>query len=127
MVFLMVQILLVDDVYTARSLIERVLSRVGGYEVRSVGSGTEALAAALAAPPALIILDVSMPSMDGPTTLASLRTHGLRCPVLAYTARKEQQPGEFIAQGFSAYVSKDGNLSDLLAAVRAVLGRSEHL
>lgn len=118
----MVQILLVDDVYTARSLIERVLSRVGGYQVRSVGSGTEAVVAALVTPPALIILDVSMPGMDGPTTLATLRAHGLSCPVLAYTARKEQQPGEFIAQGFSAYVSKDGNLSDLLAAVRVALG-----
>lgn len=118
----MVQILLVDDVYTARSLIERVLSRVGGYEVRSVGSGAEAVVAALVAPPALIILDISMPGMDGPTTLATLRAHGLSCPVLAYTARKEQQPGEFIAQGFSAYVAKDGNLSDLLAAVRSALG-----
>lgn len=119
----MAQILLVDDVYTARSLIERVLSRVGGYTVHSVGSGAEAVAAAVAAPPDLIILDVSMAVMDGPTTLHILRARGISCPILAYTARNEQIPGEFSGQGFSAYVSKNGNLSDLLAAVRTALGQ----
>lgn len=119
----MAQILLVDDVYTARSLIERVLSRVGGYEVSAVGSGAEAVAAAVTAPPDLIILDVSMAEMDGPTTLRTLRAQGISCPVLAYTARKEQVPDEFVCQGFDAYVPKDGNLSDLLAAVRNALGR----
>lgn len=119
----MARVLLVDDVYTARSMVERVLARVGGYEVQAVGSGEEALAATAAAPPDVVILDISMAGMDGPTTLHALRAQGVACPVLAYTARTERVSGEFVAQGFDAYISKNGNLSDLLAAVREVLAR----
>ncbi|MFV9505776.1 MAG: response regulator [Oscillochloridaceae bacterium umkhey_bin13] len=118
---LMARVLLVDDVYTARSMIERVLARVGGYEVQSVGSGAEAITAALATPPDIIVLDISMAGMDGIDTLQALRHNGLVCPILAYTARTERTPGEFVAQGFDAYVSKNGNLSDLLATVREQL------
>lgn len=119
----MARVLLVDDVYTARSMIERVLSRVGGYEVQSVGSGADAVAAAVATPFDVIVLDISMAGMDGIATLQELRNRGLTCPVLAYTARTERTPGEFVAQGFDAYVSKNGNLSDLLATVREQLAK----
>ncbi|NTU77781.1 MAG: response regulator [Chloroflexales bacterium] len=118
----MARVLLVDDVYTARSMVERVLSRVGGYEVRSVGSGAEAVAVALATPPDVIILDISMAGMDGPTTLRELRARGVTCPIVAYTARSERRPGEFVAQGFDAYISKNGNLGDLLTRVREIVG-----
>lgn len=119
----MAKILLVDDVYTARSMVERVLVRVGGYEVQAVGSGREALAAASAVPPDVIILDISMADMDGPTTLRELRARGVSCPVLAYTARTERVPGEFVGQGFHAYISKNGNLGDLLTTVREIVGK----
>ena len=117
----MTKILLVDDVYTARSMTERVLRHVGRYDVRSVGSGAEALEAATSDKPDLVVLDISMASMDGITTLHELRARNIRCPVVAYTARTEQTPGEFVEQGFSAYVSKNGNLSNLLATVREML------
>lgn len=104
-------------------MVERVLARVGGYEVRSVGSGEEALTAAVASPPDIIVLDISMAGMDGPTTLRGLRAAGVACPVVAYTARTERLAGEFVAQGFDAYVSKNGNLGDLLTTVRELLAR----
>lgn len=116
-------VLLVDDVYTARSMVERVLARVGGYAVQTVSSGEEAVEMAVAEPPELIILDISMASMDGLTTLRQLRARGVTCPVLAYTARAEHTPGEFVGQGFDAYVSKNGNLGDLLTTVRELVGR----
>lgn len=118
----MARVLLVDDVYTARSMVERVLSRVGGYEVQSVGSGAEALAASLAQPPDVIILDISMAGMDGVTTLRELRAQGVVCPIVAYTARTERRPGEFVSQGFDAYIAKNGNLGDLLTRVREIVG-----
>lgn len=118
----MARVLLVDDVYTARSMIERVLSRVGGYEVQSVGSGAEAVAAALALPPDVIVLDISMAGMDGLRTLQELRAQGVGCPIVAYTARNERRVGEFVSQGFDAYISKNGNLSDLLTRVREIVG-----
>ena len=119
----MAKILLVDDVYTARSMIERVLRHVGRYEVQSVGSGQEALAQAETDPPDIIVLDISMAGMDGLRTLRELRAKGIYCPVVAYTARAERSAGEFVSQGFSAYVSKNGNLSGLLTTVRELIGR----
>jgi two-component system OmpR family response regulator len=119
----MTRILLVDDVFTARSLTERVLRHVGHYEVQTVGSGPEAIDAALADPPDVIVLDISMAHMDGITTLHELRAKAITCPVIAYTARAEQKQGEFVAQGFNAYVPKTGNLGDLLDALWNVLAK----
>ena len=118
----MPKILLVDDVYMARSMAERMLTHVGRYKVHSVASGTEAIEAALAGVPDLIILDISMADMDGITVLRELRARGVACPVIAFTARTEKAPGEFKNHGFNAYVSKTGDLSSLLETVRAVLG-----
>jgi two-component system OmpR family response regulator len=117
----MTRILLVDDVFIARSMAERVLKHVGGYSVQSVGSGKEAIEVAQTNPPDLIVLDISMAQMDGITALRELRQHGVGCPVIAFTARVERTPGEFVSQGFSAYASKTGDLKDLLNTVRGVL------
>ena len=117
----MSKILLVDDVYMACSMAERVLTHVGRYKVHSVASGAEAIEAALADAPDLIILDISMAGMDGITALHELRARGLTCPAIAFTARTEKTPGEFKNHGFNAYVSKTGDLSSLLETVRAVL------
>ncbi len=120
----MATILLVDDVYTARSLLERVLRLVGRYEVVAVGSGEEAVRVALETAPDLVVLDVMMTGLDGFATLKALRAYGITCPVLAYTARSEQVPGEFVKGGFSAYLQKDGDLGSLLTTVRELLGKS---
>jgi two-component system OmpR family response regulator len=117
----MTRILLVDDVMMARSMSERVLRHVGGYEVQSVSTGAEAVEAAHFSQPDLIILDISMGEMDGIATLRELRERGVDCPVIAFTARVERTPGEFAAQGFSAYASKTGDLRGLLDTVRSVL------
>jgi two-component system OmpR family response regulator len=117
----MPNILLVDDVYMARSMAERVLKHVGRHVVRSVASGAEAIEAALAEAPDLVILDISMAGMDGITVLHELRERGIACPAIAFTARTEKTPGEFKNHGFNAYVSKTGDLSSLLETVRTVL------
>lgn len=119
----MTKILLVDDVYTARSMVERVLRHVGRYEVQSVGNGADAVSAATSEPPDVVVLDISMADMDGVATLQELRANGVGCPVVAYTARNERVAGEFVAQGFDAYVSKNGNLSDLLSKIRELLAK----
>ena len=122
----MYKILLVDDVFMARSMAERVLKHVGRYSIRSVASGPEAIEAALADTPDLIILDISMAGMDGVTTLHELRQRSVACPAIAFTARTERTPGEFKNHGFNAYVSKTGDLSSLLETVRAVLSSRAH-
>jgi CheY-like chemotaxis protein len=118
----MAKILLVDDVYTARSMIERVLTHVGRHEVLSVGNGEEALVVAAKSRPDLVVLDISMAGMDGLVTLRELRALGLISPVVAYTARSERTQGEFVAMGFTAYVQKNGNLTNLLTTIREIVG-----
>ena len=72
------RILVVDDDDDVRRLAVMALARVGGYEVTSVPSGAECLAALADGLPDAIVLDVMMPGMDGPTTLHALQDHPTR-------------------------------------------------
>ncbi len=67
------RILYVEDEPDIRTVAQMALEAVGGFEVLAYGSGREAVAAAPTAAADLILLDVMMPGMDGPSTLAALR------------------------------------------------------
>jgi two-component system OmpR family response regulator len=67
------RILYVEDEEDIRMVGEMSLVEVGGFEVCACASGPDALAAAAAFAPDLILLDVMMPGMDGPTVLRALR------------------------------------------------------
>jgi len=73
------RILSVEDEPDIQAIIKMCLEAHGGFEVMSCGSGPEALSAAEKFNPDLFLLDVMMPGMDGPATLAELQ----RNPVLA--------------------------------------------
>lgn len=81
-------ILVVDDEQDIRRLATLSLTRVGGFTVSEAGSGSECLAALTGPLPDLVILDVMMPVMDGPTTLAAIRDdpHTRSVPVVFLTA-----------------------------------------
>lgn len=83
------QILLVDDDADIRTIGEMALASVGGFDVRVVGSGRAALEDAKEHRPDVILLDVMMPGLDGPATLAKLREDKeLRdIPVIFMTAK----------------------------------------
>lgn len=82
------RILVVDDDADVRRLAVMSLARVGGHEVRSVGSGAECLEELEAERPDVVVLDVMMPVMDGPATLAAIRDSGAThdVPVVFLTA-----------------------------------------
>lgn len=67
------RILYVEDEEDIRMVGEMSLVDVGGFEVRACASGPEAIGAAAAFAPDLILLDVMMPGMDGPSVLRALR------------------------------------------------------
>ncbi len=67
------KILIVDDEHDVCTMARFVLEKIGNFEVNVCGSGSEALAAAQKLNPDLILLDVMMPEMDGPTTLKTLK------------------------------------------------------
>jgi two-component system OmpR family response regulator len=67
------RILYVEDEPDIQAIARFSLEKVGGFEVQSCSSGEEALRAVESFLPDLILLDVMMPRMDGPTLLAELR------------------------------------------------------
>ena len=85
------KVLLIDDEPDLRRLAEVSLSAVGGWAVTSCRSGAEGVEEALREPPALILLDVQMPGLDGPQTLTALRSHPslAQVPVLFLTATSD--------------------------------------
>ena len=80
------RLLLVEDDPTMRTTLERALTR-RGMLVTAVGDGREALAQWIAHPPHAMVLDLSLPGMDGLQVLQAGRQRGLRTPVLILTAR----------------------------------------
>lgn len=83
------RILFVEDEADIRTVAKMALEVVGGFEVQACASGAEALAAAPQANADLLLLDVMMPGMDGPSTLAALRRlpATARTPVIFMTAK----------------------------------------
>ena len=88
------RILYAEDEDDIRAIAEMALKAVGGFEVVACRSGREALDAAPGARADLILLDVMMPGLDGPSTLAQLRSLPATAttPVVFMTAKV--QPAE---------------------------------
>ena len=93
------RILVVDDEPDIRKVVERSLARDPTFTIRCCASGEAALAEAADWAPHLILLDVMMPRMDGPTTLARLRTNPATAgiPVVFLTARARSEELEYVA------------------------------
>jgi CheY-like chemotaxis protein len=84
------RLLLVDDAEDIRVIARMSLERVGGWDVVSAAGGSEALRALREEGPFdAVLLDVMMPGMDGPATLARMREGGLAAdvPVVFLTAK----------------------------------------
>lgn len=101
------RIAVVEDNADNRLLVSALLGDL--YDVQEFTSGTDALAAVPADPPALMLLDVSLPGMDGVEVLRRLRATpaGAHLPVIALTAHAMRGDRErLLAAGFDDYVSK---------------------
>ncbi len=83
------RILYVEDEPDIRAVAQMALEAVGGFSVIACASGSEALAAAPTAAADLLLLDVMMPGMDGPSTLKALRDMPATAntPVIFMTAK----------------------------------------
>jgi CheY-like chemotaxis protein len=117
------RILYIDDEADIREVAAMALELNPEFEVRTGGSGAEALTMARNWRPDLIMLDVMMPGMDGPTTLASLREDSLTrdIPVIFITARTQAREVQgFRALGAIGVLAKPFDPMDLAAEVRGI-------
>ena len=67
------RVLIVDDDESLREIAALSMGAVGGHNVVTASSGAEALASAASEPPDVILLDVMMPGLNGPDTVARLQ------------------------------------------------------
>lgn len=103
------RILYVDDEADIREIAAISLALDDSFEVRTCASGSEALRVAPEWQPALILLDVMMPGMDGPNTLAALRTEPRTAdiPVVFITARTQSyEVQRFLSLGAAGVIAK---------------------
>lgn len=107
-------ILIADDDPTIRALLTEVLEDEG-YSVRAYNDGFDALCAARAAAPTLLILDIAMPIMTGDEVLRRLRADGFDGPVIVATAATE--PARFLQHGATRVLPKPFELHALLEAI----------
>ena len=116
-------ILVVDDDEDIRTLLQELLMRAG-YSVTEAADGQTALDVLFAAPPSLVLLDVSMPVLDGWETLARIREVS-DVPVIMLTARGgELELVRGLRGGADDYVTKPFGRQELLARVDALLRRT---
>jgi DNA-binding response OmpR family regulator len=117
------RILVVDDDEDIRVLLTELLGRAG-YRVDEAIDGRSALRRLFEAPPSLVILDVTMPDMDGYQTLERIRDLS-DVPVIMLTARtQELERVRGLASGADDYVPKPFGRQELLARVQALLRRT---
>jgi len=117
------RVLVVDDDEDIRILLRELLERAG-FTVDEAEDGRSALRRFHATPPALVILDVTMPELDGYQTLERIRDLS-DAPVLMLTARSQElEKVRGLTAGADDYVAKPFGRQELLARVQALLRRS---
>jgi two-component system, cell cycle response regulator DivK len=118
-------ILIVEDNARSRKLARDVL-QFKGYQTVETETGEEALQLARTLHPALILMDIQLPGIDGITALHRLRAEAETrdIPVMAVTASAmTHNRQEIMAAGFDGYQSKPINVKDFVQAVQQMLER----
>jgi len=118
------RVLVVDDEEAVLRAVGRALA-ISGYDVETASDGTNALRSLALQAPDAVVLDVSMPGVDGLEVCRRLREAGDRTPVLMLTARDgvdDRVAG--LDAGADDYLVKPFALEELLARLRALLRRA---
>ena len=119
------RVLLVDDEPDLRKLAQFSLQAVGKWAVTAVGSGAEAVAAALRERFDVVLLDVQMPGLDGPATLQALRAEPALSdlPVIFLTATAlEGERARLLALGAVGVILKPFDPFGLALQVARLVG-----
>ena len=115
-------ILICDDYDDNRELL-RLMLEVIGYRIREARNGRECVLIAQTEPPDLILVDLSMPILDGWGVLRKLRAdeRTRHVPCVAVTAFADPTRERAMAAGFDAYLSKPFKGKELIDTVERLL------
>ncbi|WP_219863462.1 response regulator [Vreelandella piezotolerans] len=117
------RILYVEDDPDIQTVATLALEVVGGFNVKVCASGEQALEEAEAFAPDMILLDVMMPGMDGPSTLAALRQRSSleEVPIAFMTAKVQpHEVDQLIALGAESVIAKPFDPMTLANQVRTL-------
>jgi two-component system, OmpR family, response regulator len=118
------RILVVDDEPSILDVLSMAL-RFQDFEVETAASGEQALAAAAAFKPELMVLDIMLPDMEGFEVARRLGARRAEIPIIFLTARDATEDKvRGLTIGGDDYVTKPFSLEELIARIRAVLRRA---
>jgi two-component system, NarL family, response regulator NreC len=117
-----IRVMLVDDHDIVRTGLRTYLETQEGIQVvAEANSGATALALVLQAQPDVVVMDITMPEMDGMEATRRLKAILPECNVLALTIHEDKQYlFEMLASGASGYLSKQVAAEELVEAIRCV-------
>jgi DNA-binding response OmpR family regulator len=120
-------VLIIDDDPDLRQALMEQFDMEEGFAGLGAANAADGIAAALAAQPAAIVLDVSLPDLDGIEACVALRSRGVTAPIILLTgaAREEHDQVQGLDAGANDYVLKPFKFSVLLARIRAHLRSQE--
>ncbi|MCH8844332.1 MAG: response regulator [SAR324 cluster bacterium] len=117
------KIMCVEDEPDIQEIVKMALEEVGGYTVKLCDSGEKALETVGEFAPDLILLDVMMPGMDGPTTMKVLRERAdsADIPVILMTAKVQpHEVAQYREQGALDVISKPFDPMTLSATIESM-------
>lgn len=121
------KLLLVDDDPSIRRIAQITLTSIGKFDVKVAESGAEALSMVSDERPDVVLMDVMMPEMDGPTTLAKLRAMPdfSDLPVIFMTARVQEHELERLGiLGATGVITKPFDPMYLCSQIQAIIDGS---
>lgn len=117
---MLTQILVVDDEPQILRALKTILT-ANQFKVTTASTGNEALTLAAAQPPDVIILDLSLPDMDGLTVCEELRAW-TQVPIIILSVRdSEKEKVKALDRGADDYLTKPFGIEELLARIRVAL------
>jgi diguanylate cyclase (GGDEF)-like protein len=123
------RILVVDDDPDIVQFV-RVNLELEGFEVETAGDGHEAIRAAVAGAPDVVVLDVMMPGMDGLNVLKQLRSHPAAANTSVILLTAKALPEDRVSGldlGADDYITKLLDINEVVVRVKAVLSRMKEL
>jgi two-component system response regulator MprA len=115
-------VLVADDDEVVRALAARALENAG-YRVLKTGDGLETLKVMKRFSPALVLLDIAMPGLDGKAVMRIVNSMGDAAPTVVFFTSLDGDGAreEGLAMGAADYITKPFQADDLVARVRAAL------